>query len=134
MTDMIDEWWTQLAAIEEARVRGGCILVTGLGLGLVAEAIFAAPVTAVERLTIVERSDDVIRLVAPTLLERYPDRLEIIVGDAFTWTPPAGMHYSVVWHDIWPNARDSACREEIERLKARYAPWCDWQGAWTLPE
>lgn len=134
MTDMIDEWWTQLSAIEEARSRGGRILITGLGLGLIAEAILEPPEGSVERITIVERSDDVMRLVAPHLLARYPDRLEIVSGDAFTWTPPAGVHYSVCWHDIWPNPRDPACRAEIQRLEARYAPWCDWQGSWTLPE
>ena len=42
MTDMIDEWWTQLSAIEEARSRGGRVLITGLGLGLIAAARVSA--------------------------------------------------------------------------------------------
>lgn len=43
MTDLYEEWWTQRRAIEEARRRGGDVLLTGLGLGLIAEAILRDP-------------------------------------------------------------------------------------------
>ena len=39
MTDLYDEWWTQQAGVAEALARGGEVLITGLGLGLVAEAM-----------------------------------------------------------------------------------------------
>lgn len=133
MTDMFDEWWTQRVAIDESRRRGGRILITGLGLGLVVEEILSDGGDNLQSITVVEQSADVIRLVGPHLLSRYPGRLEIVCADAFTWTPPHGVHYSVVWHDIWPNPLDARCAEEIGRLESRYAPWCDWQGSWTLP-
>ena len=39
MTDLYEEWWTQKNAIDEACRRGGHLLVTGLGLGMIVEAI-----------------------------------------------------------------------------------------------
>ncbi|MBS0206165.1 MAG: hypothetical protein JSS49_24995 [Planctomycetes bacterium] len=134
MTDSLDEWWTQKEAIDQARQRGGRVLITGLGMGLIVEEILGEPRSSIELVTVVEQSADVIQLVAAHLMARYPDRLEIEQGDAFAWTPPAGVRYSVVWHDIWPNPRDPACSGERERLHARFAPCCDWQGAWTVPE
>lgn len=140
MTDMLDEWWMQSQAMDEAQRRGGHVLITGLGLGMIVEAILGQPdslvqcIPSVQCITVVEHSDDVIRLVAPHLLARYPERLEIVQGDAFTWTPPAGVRYSVVWHDIWPNPRDPACADDMQRLHARFAACCDWQGSWTVPD
>ena len=133
MTDSHDEWWTQRTAIDEARQRGGFILITGLGLGLVIEEILGGA-ESVRKLTVVEQSPDVLQLVGPHLQSRYGDRLEIVCADAFTWIPPDGLHYSVAWHDIWPNPRDPACATQIERLQTRYASWCDWQGSWTTPD
>ena len=130
MTDLYDEWWTQRTGIDEALARGGEILITGLGLGLVAEAILRPPESPVTRLTIVEFSADVIRLVAPFLEARYPGRIEIIHGDAFTWTPPAGRTFSVGWHDIWPDPHTPTNAAEMDRLETRHGAWCDWQGFW----
>jgi len=66
MTDLYDEWWTQRMAIEQAGVRGGDVLVTGLGLGLVATSMLEFPERRVKRVVVIERSTDVIRLVAPS--------------------------------------------------------------------
>ncbi|MGH9459369.1 MAG: hypothetical protein ACRD2J_17165 [Thermoanaerobaculia bacterium] len=130
MTDRYDEWWTQRRAIAEARGRGGEILITGLGIGLVAEAILREPASRVGRITIVESSPDVIRLVAPWLSSRYPGRIEIVEGDAFAWTPAPWRRFTVGWHDIWPDPRVESNRAEIERLRVHHAPWCAWQGFW----
>lgn len=132
MTDLYDEWWTQRDALREAAARGGEILITGLGLGLIAEAMLRRPDSPVSRITILELSSDVIRLVAPHLLERYPGRLEIVEADAFRWTPPAGRRFSVGWHDIWPNPHAPEVEDEVERLRAHHAGWCDWQGFWPV--
>ena len=130
MTDFYDEWWTQRAGIAEALARGGEVLVTGLGLGLVAEAILRPAESRVSRVTIVEFSPDVIRLVAPHLLARHPGQVEIIEADAFEWEPPRGRRFSVGWHDIWPDPYTPENAGEMERLEERYRPWCDWQGFW----
>jgi hypothetical protein len=130
MTDLYDEWWTQRAAIVEAAARGGNILITGLGLGLVAEAIFRAKIDRECRVTIIEKSGDVIRLVSPFLRARYGDRIEIHEGDAFVWEPPAGQRFTVGWHDIWPDPYAAENTDEMERLERHHARWCDWQGFW----
>jgi len=130
MTDLYDEWWTQRRGIEEALKRGGEILVTGLGLGLVAEAILRTPESNVTRVTIVEQSADVIQLVGPFLKNRYGARMEIVEGNAFSWQNPTGRNFTVGWHDIWPDPFMPGIADEMRRLADRYSPWCDWQGFW----
>jgi hypothetical protein len=130
MTDLYDEWWTQRRALTEAVARGGEVLITGLGLGLVAEAMLRAPGRAVERITILEQSADVIRLVQPSLHARHPGRVEVVEADAFSWDPAEGRRFTVVWHDIWPDPYLPEVEVEIARLEARYQPCCDWQGSW----
>lgn len=130
MTDLYDEWWTQRDALREATARGGEVLITGLGLGLIAEAILRRPEGRVSRITVVELSPDVIRLVAPYLTAKYPDRIDVVEGDAFTWTPPAERRFTVGWHDIWPNPHAPGVEEQMERLHEHHAGWCDWQGSW----
>jgi hypothetical protein len=134
MTDTPDEWWTQLEAFHEVQRRGGQVLVTGLGLGLFPEMILTDPTCQVTKITVIEKSADVIALVAGHLQARYGTRLEVIHADALEWLPPADAHYTVGWHDIWPNARDPICAEQIQALQTRYQRFCDWQGAWTLPD
>ena len=131
MTDQRDEWWTQRPAIDQACARGGQILLTGLGLGLVAETMLETADSKVERVVVVEASADVIALVAPYLLQRYDGRIAVEHADAFDWTPPAGDRFTVGWHDIWDNPADPSCPAEEATLLERYAPYCDWQGTWS---
>ncbi len=130
MTDLYNEWWTQRLAIDRACQRGGRVLVTGLGLGLVAEGMLRTPGSRVEAVTVVEASADVIRLVSDHLLGRLGGRLEIVHADAFDWSPPADSRYSIGWHDIWPNPQVPEAMQQAEQLERRYAPFCDWQGSW----
>jgi spermidine synthase len=130
MTDLYDEWWTQRRAIEEARRRGGNVLITGLGLGLIVESMLRPEDSPIESVTVVERSADVIRLVAPHFLSRYGDRLLVVEADAFDWRPRTGERFSVVWHDIWPNPLDPRIFPEIDRLHRRYENFCAWQWSW----
>ncbi len=130
MTDLYDEWWTQRLAIQEARNRGGNILITGLGLGVIVESILAPPVNPTIHITVVEFSSDVIRLVEPFLSSRYQQQLSIIHADAFSWSPADGQRFSVVWHDIWPNPVGIVVAKQMENLERRYQDYCDWQGCW----
>jgi hypothetical protein len=131
MTDLYDEWWTQRIAIEQARVRGGDVLITGLGLGLVVASMLEPPGCRVRRVVVVERSSDVIGLVAPALENRYGKQFEVINADAFEWLPPIRQRFSVAWHDIWPNPHEPGVLAQAERLESRYQPCCDWQGNWV---
>ncbi|MCG8455233.1 MAG: hypothetical protein MI919_03060 [Holophagales bacterium] len=130
MTDTYDEWWTQRRGIAEACRRGGHVLVTGLGLGVVVESMLATPGSRVERITVLEASADVIALVAPQLQRCHAGRLEIVNADAFEWRPPAGVRFTVGWHDIWPSPYMESNLPEMRRLEGHYAPFCDWQGFW----
>jgi hypothetical protein len=132
MTDLYEEWWSQRTAMREAVLRGGDVLVTGLGLGMFAETILSDEPGSVGSVTVVEVSPDVVALVGRHLEARYSPRLRIVLADAFRWCPPEGCRYSVVWHDIWPNAFDPASWRESHELIARYAGWADWQGSWAL--
>lgn len=129
MTDTQDEWMSHCEPISQAARRGGRVLVNGLGLGLVVEGILRDPSSRVEHLTVVELSNDVIRLVGRHLTARYGDRLEIVTADAFAWQAPADARFSVVWHDLWDRP-DSTVFPEIRRLEKRYRGLCDWQGSW----
>ena len=155
MSDTPDEMRDHSYAISEAESRGGHVLINGLGLGMVVAAILDAEAQcpechqyphhyedtcehvagkpripfAVDKVTVIEISPDVIALVGPTLMKRYGARLEIIEADAFTYKPPKGIKYSVVWNDIWPDL----CTDNLKTmgtLHRRYGRRCDWQGSW----
>ena len=130
MTDLYDEWYTQKIAIDQGCRRGGHVLISGLGLGLIIESMLRAPESAVEHITILEQSPHVISLMAPHLLERYAGRLQIIEADVFAWRPPTEARYTVIWHDIWPNPQAPETLVDMERLEQIYSPYCDWHGCW----
>src|ERR1700694_2732231 len=93
MTDFYDEWWTQREGIAQALSRGGDVLVTGLGLGLVVDAMLRSAETPVQHVTIIEFSPDVVRLVEPHLRSRYRERVEVIEAEAFIWGRPGGRRF-----------------------------------------
>jgi len=131
MTDLYDEWWTQRSAISQAEKRGGDVLITGLGLGLVIDSILTPSTGRIARVVVIERSADVISLVAPLLEQRHRDQIEIINADAFEWLPQPAQRFSVAWHDIWPNPHETGVMEQTKRLEHHYAPYCAWQGSWV---
>lgn len=80
----------------------GRVLVAGLGIGLILEAVLAKP--EVETVTVIEKYQDVVYLVAPSYLDRYADKLTVICADIFAWRPvPKCMTYNVIYFDIWPD-------------------------------
>jgi len=109
------------------KAKGRC-LINGLGLGVVANAMLMKP--EVEHLTVIELSEDVIKLVGPWLVDKHGDRVNIIHADAFMWKPPKGAFYDVVWHDIWDDISEDNL-DEMKRLKLRYGRCCGWQGCWA---
>ena len=130
MTDLYDEWWTQREAVVQAQRRGGKTLITGLGLGLVAESILRHPASSVSEITIIEASADVIALVGPYLQTKYSGKIQIIHADAFTWEPQRDEHFTAAWHDIWPDPYLPSNIADMQFLENRYRVCCDWQGFW----
>jgi len=105
--------------------QGGHILINGLGLGVALKAILESP--DVVSVTVIEKSEDVIALVAEHYLN--DNRVAVIHADAFSFVPPKGKRYSAVWHDIW----DNICSDnlpEMTKLHRKYGRRTDWQGSW----
>lgn len=103
----------------------GNVLINGLGLGCVIKALLDKD--KITKITVIEQSEDVIKLVAPHFTD---NRVEIINADAFTYEPPKGIKYDYVWHDIW----DDICSdnlEEMSKLHRKYGRKTDWQDSWA---
>ena len=102
----------------------GRVLVAGLGLGVVTQALL--DMAAVSHVTVLEIDRDVIKLVKPTLA---CDRLTVIRADARKWQPKE--KFDSAWLDIW----DEICgdnADEIRSMKAHYrksakrvVAWCE---------
>jgi spermidine synthase len=101
MEDTPTELVRHMGFILQAR---GQVLVTGLGLGCVVRGLLANP--AVDQVTVIENSPDVLRLVGPYMPAK---RLEIIQADALEWTLGCTRHFDCAWHDVWTD-RNAASR------------------------
>ncbi len=109
------------------RMAHGKILINGLGLGIVLNAILKKP--NVEHATVVEISPDVIILVGNYYQALYGNRLTLIQSDALSFCPPKGIRYNMVWHDIW----NDICGDnlpEMTKLHRKYGRRTDWQDSW----
>lgn len=122
MSDTPDEMRDHFGFVYAAR---GHVLINGLGIGMALGAVLKKE--SVDRVTVIEVSEDVISLVGP----HYAcERLSIIHADAFDYSPPKRIRYGAVWHDIW----DAICTDnlpEMTRLKRKYGRRTDWQGCWA---
>jgi len=105
----------------------GNVLINGLGLGLLVQRLGNRP--EVGHITVIEKSEDVLRLVRAHYEAMFGDRLTIIHGDAYEWQPPKGVRYNAVYHDIW----DNLCVDNLpgmSRLKRKYGRRTDFQMCW----
>ena len=110
-------------ARELMRRASGQVLITGLGLGMIPRALFLperqdlfpwAP--EVDRVWIIEKNPEVIKLVAASLAH-LP--VTIVCADAFEWLPEKGFKFDWAWHDIWPTMNDENL-PEVARLRMRF--------------
>lgn len=127
MSDTPDEIRDHLEPIHEASRAGGNVLINGLGIGVVTDAI--ASLENVTKVTVIEKSPEVIELVGPSLLKKHGDKLEIIEADSFEYRPPKGVRYTVVWHDIWLHLCTDNL-DEMAKLHRKFGRRTDWQGSW----
>lgn len=124
MSDTPDEMRDFMGAIYKAR--GNC-LINGLGLGVLLQAILEKD--EVKHVTVIEKEKAVINLVGNFFQEKYGERVEIVEADAFDYKPPKGVHYDMVWHDIWDNICVTNL-PEMHKLHRKYGRRCTWQGSW----
>lgn len=106
----------------------GHVLINGLGIGYVADACCEKP--DVEHVTVVELEQDVIDMVAPILKKKHGNKITIVCHDAHTYTPPRGVRYNCVWHDIWDYI-DSDNLPSMNTLHRKYGRRCDYQDSWS---
>lgn len=115
--------------MEFIRMAKDHVLINGLGLGWIVEALFQKK--EVKTIVVVEKSKDVIDLVKQHYYDKCPkDKYLIIVwADAFDYKPQKGQRFGAVWHDIW----DGICGDNVEDMKKlhrKYGRHADWQGSW----
>lgn len=101
----------------------GKVLVGGLGLGMVLKCLLEKE--TVTKVTVVEKSSDVINLVASA----YSDdpRVEIIHSDIFEYKPIE--RYDCAWFDIWDEISGNEY-PEMKKLHRRFGRYVDWSDSW----
>jgi hypothetical protein len=107
----------------------GRVLINGLGLGIALDVILNKVnedgTHAVTSVTVIEKSPDVIKLVAPTFIKNK--RVKINLADALEFK--AEGVFDAVYHDIW-DAINSDNLVEMKKLHRIYGRKTEWQGSW----
>lgn len=117
------EVWTNREALRRAT---GRVLINGLGLGMLLEAILAKPDVGYVR--VIEKEADVIALVGPQFT--HDPRVEIVHADALDYRPARGERFDFVWHDIWPDISTDNL-PQMTQLARRYGQRTKAQGFWA---
>lgn len=116
MSDTPMEKKTNLDAVKNAR---GHMLIAGLGMGMLVHAL----VPRVTTLTIVEKDQNVIDLVGPSIdwwgNDGKMTNVDLIHDDIFTWKPMRGQRFDFIYFDIWPTICADNLKD-IKKLKTRY--------------
>ena len=93
----------------------GDVLIGGLGIGLILLAV--QDKEDIRSITVVEKEQDVIDLVAPQL--PLNEKVKIVCDDIFTFKPGKGVRYDTIYMDIWQYVNSEVYREMV-RVKRRY--------------
>ncbi len=102
----------------------GRVLVLGLGLGYYPFLVSAK--NEVQSVTVIERSEEIIRLFETHLLPQFPrrEKIRVIRADAFDYLASLrGGEYDFCYADIWEGWTDGLpAYERIKKEEARLAP------------
>lgn len=104
----------------------GNILIAGLGLGMVIKALLDKP--DVTHITVVEKSADVIKLIAPFYSS---DKVTIVHEDIFHYRPQCIFDYA--WFDIWTYI-SADNYTDMKRLNRKFAKFVTKIGHWCFME
>ena len=121
MSDSMQERVSNFEVCWRAR---GDVLIAGLGVGMILKPLLSNP--EVSSVTVVEKSQDVIDLVAP----HYADpKLQVVQGDIFSWRPPKGTTYDTLYFDVWADIASSNL-DQMARLHQAFKGYKRGPGSW----
>lgn len=107
----------------------GNVLVLGLGLGYY--AFMTARMAQVDKVTVVELDEDVIRLFEEELLPQFPekDKIRVIRADAFAYVEKeaAKEKYDFVYADIWHDVLDGTPLYVRFKALEKSVPGAQWR-------
>lgn len=92
----------------------GKVLIGGLGIGMIILAI--QDKENVEQITVVEKSKEVVELVASQL--PLNEKVNIVIDDVHTYKP--NMKYNTIYMDIWNYINKDVYERDMKPLIARY--------------
>lgn len=124
MSDTPDEIHDHIQPIMNSK---GSMLIVGLGLGVVLNAVAQNP--EVNSITIIEKSADVLALVRDHYDRKYPGKITFIQDDIFMWKPPKDARYNYAWFDIWDELNVDNL-SDMKRLHQRFTRRADRYGSW----
>ncbi len=128
---MSDTRWERISNTDVVRHAHGHVLIAGLGLGMILVPILRKP--EVLSVTVLEKSADVIALIAPHFND---SRLNIINADVFEWKPPKGSRWNVVYFDVWADTSTDDL-PSVAKLHQRFKFFLDrtdekrWMESWN---
>ena len=122
---------TAQAAIRDAR---GNVFVSGLGLGMVVEAMLRKP--EVLSVVVAELDHNVMSLVGPTvsrIAAEHGKPLVVNRCDVEAYTPAADERFDYAWHDIWDQIDDDNL-PQMARIMDKFRPFTKQQACWSRPQ
>jgi len=125
---MSDTTMEKMSNREVVRQSRGHVFIAGLGIGMILVPILAK--TEVTKVTVVEKYQDVIDLVAPNFED---PRLDLVQADIFEYAPPAKTKYETIYFDIWPEISGDNL-EEMKRLETKFRRFKakgGWMDSWA---
>lgn len=120
MSEAPTEWITSRPVMENAQ---GRVLIAGLGIGMILPSILSNP--RVEHVTVVEKSADVIKLVAPHYA--HP-KLSVVNCDINGFV--ALVRYDVCFLDIWAKVSVTNLPEMLALEKKARRSWMRNKNSW----
>jgi spermine/spermidine synthase len=109
MSDVPNEMFSISMGIDEAK---GHVLVGGLGIGYCIQKMANKP--NVSWVTVVEKSPEVIKLVAPYLRK---DNVDVIQGDLYTFLKKTKHKYDYCYYDIWASTGERELDTHVYPLR-----------------
>lgn len=115
---------TNRIAYEKAQ---GSVLIAGLGMGMILEAILSKP--EVTSIRIIEIDKDIIDYVGSFF--RDDPRVEIVQGDILKYKPTKDEFYNYIWLDIWDDINENN-ESDFQLLNNRFKDHCNEMNLWSM--